>query len=454
MNAEFETQLANAVALHQSGEIAQAESLYRSLYQQQPERLDVKHNLGAVLLGLGKLKEGAQLLGEAINSDPSNEGMLSSRKLLGLELYKNSFWEEAIPWLLEAIQNDPDDVEVASVLNRISPRRYLEPEHFDPLAKQTLKRYSPREADSYIYTIDIVGNCNLRCPSCPVGNSTDIGRFKKMMSLDVFTQVLKKISAETPSSDAQIWLYNWGEPLLHPKLPEMVSAIREAGFRSYLSSNLNIEKGLKELIKAKPDELKISLSGFDAQTYESTHTKGDIHLVKSNFYRLRKYIDQYQSPTRVWVGHHIYKNNFHQVEQVRALCDELGFEHHPTQAFYQPLEKLMLVAEGDKDVLKEPILDNLLVRPELQIKHSKTHQLGDYDCELRFNQMVINADATVALCCTQYNAENTLGMSFLEHTHQALVEQKYENELCVKCRSAGLDFAPKALPVSIQVDNG
>ncbi|MBL4670848.1 MAG: radical SAM protein, partial [Arenicella sp.] len=351
--------------------------LYRSLHQQQPERLDIKHNLGAVLLGLQQLREGARLLGDAINADPRNEGMLGSRKLLAMELYKNNFWEESIPWLIEAIQNDPDDAEVTSVLNRISPRTYLEPEKYDPLAAQTLKRYSPREADSYIYTIDIVGNCNLRCPSCPVGNSPDTGRFKKMMSLEVFTQVLQKIKAETPSEDPQIWLYNWGEPLLHPRLPDMVRAIRQAGFRSYLSSNLNIEKGLKELIKAKPDELKNSLSGFDVQSYESTHTKGDIHLVKSNFYRLRKYIDQYKSPTRVWVGHHIYKNNFHQVDQVRALCEELGFEHHPTQAFYQPLEKLMLIAEGDKDVLSEPILDNLLVRPERQIAHAKEHQLTD-----------------------------------------------------------------------------
>ncbi|MBL4670849.1 MAG: hypothetical protein JKX81_01215 [Arenicella sp.] len=68
--------------------------------------------------------------------------------------------------------------------------------------------------------------------------------------------------------------------------------------------------------------------------------------------------------------------------------------------------------------------------------------------------MVINADASVALCCTQYNAENMLGMSFLQHSHQAIVEQKYNKQLCVKCRSAGLDFTPKALPISIQADNG
>lgn len=441
-----------AVHLHQAGNVEQASKLYRQLLQQQPQRIDVMHNLGATLLGLGQLREGAELMAKAIAEDPQNPGMLGSPKVLGMELYKSGYWEEAKPWLLEAVQRSSNDPELIEALNRIAPRSYLEPEKYDTQAEHTVLRYSPREADTYVYTIDIVGNCNLGCPSCPVGNSSDEGRFKKMMSLAVFEKVLAKIQRESPVPDPQIWLYNWGEPLLHPKLPEIIGLIHQAGFKSFLSSNLNVEKGLKELIKVKPTELKISISGFSADTYSLTHRKGDINLVKSNLYRLRQYLDKYSSSTRIWVGQHVYKHNHHEVADLAKLCQELAFEHHPIQAFYQPLEKLIKVAEGNADVLNEEIMSLFLVQPRAQVEFLKSNKKPQYDCELRFNQTVINADASVALCCSQYQHENALGVSFLD-THQSVINDlKYEHELCKTCRHHGLDYAPKQLPVSTKVD--
>lgn len=451
MNHSFDQQLRQALKLHRAGDVSNASQLYRQLHHLQPNRVDVMHNLGATLLGLGDFREGVELLSKAIAADPTNTGMADSPKMLGIALFKAKYWEQAHPWLLEALQLNPDDTEVSTALARIAPRPYLEPEKYDHTAKRTLKRYSPRETSGYVYTIDIVGNCNLVCPSCPVGNSSDTGRFKKMMSLDVFDQVLEKISKESPVRDPQIWLYNWGEPLLHPKLPDIVERIHQAGYRSYLSSNLNIEKGLKELIKAKPYELKVSISGFSAQTYNVTHRKGNINLVKSNLYRLRQYLDHYDSPTRIWVGQHIYSNNQHEVEALGKLCAELNFAHHPIQAFYQPLEKLIGLAQGEQKIADEEIMSLFLVPPSEQIKFLNNTKQADYDCELRFNQTVINADASVALCCSHYQPENALGLSFLEHSRTDIENKKYRSALCKTCRHHGLDYSPKELPKSVRV---
>jgi len=53
----------------------------------------------------------------------------------------------------------------------------------------------------YMYYIDIVGTCNLRCPSCPVGNYLphdfmDLQRPKGFMKLALFEQILDKIKRE------------------------------------------------------------------------------------------------------------------------------------------------------------------------------------------------------------------------------------------------------------------
>jgi MoaA/NifB/PqqE/SkfB family radical SAM enzyme len=445
----FENQFQQAIKEHQSGNLQTACNLYEQLLLQQPERVDVKHNLGAVLLGLGLLKRGLTLVSEALMSEPDNPGMAGSIKMVGMALYQSRYWEVAQSWLLQAMQQDPDDGEIKTALSRIAARDYLKPEQYDPLAKQTLKRYSPREADTYVYTIDIAGTCNLRCPTCPVGNSANGARSKKLMDTALFKQIINKIRQETPTPHPQIWLYNWGEPLLHPELPSFIKIIKEHGFSSHLSSNLNIEKGLKELIKAEPTELKISLSGFTAETYAETHRRGNLLLLKSNLYKLRKLIDQYHSSTHVWVGHHLYKNNYNQIAEVQKMCEELGFTYNNIQAFYQPLEKLIALAQGDQSIKEEPIMNNLFVHPLSQIQFWQQHQLPDYDCELRFNQTVINSDGGVALCCNQYDAENALGIAFMDYTHKQIEEKKYQQTLCGKCRSLALDYAPKNLPESL-----
>ena len=447
MSQSFDQDMQVAVSAHRKGDLVHARGLYESLIERFPERVDVQHNLGLVCLLTGFVAKGAHLMATAIEADPDNAGMQNSPKLLGMELYRHMYWEQALPWLKRAIQQDPNDAELHQTVARISDRAYLAPEAFDPLAGRTLKRYSPREASDYIYTIDIAGTCNLRCPSCPVGNSVDSLRVNTMMKMTLFKQIIQKISAETPSPSAQIRLYNWGEPLLHPRLAEILELIHNAGFTSHLSSNLNIKPAyLEKMVAANPTELKVSLSGFTQSSYSQTHTKGDIALVIDNLRAMRTWLDQYESSTHVWVNFHRYKSNLEDEAPMRDLCAELGFGFYPIDAFYQPLDKLIALAEGDESVLKEPVVEQLLNAPAEHLKYLKAHQLSDYDCELRFNQMVINADGSVAQCCALYDSSSMPSIAFLEHQHVDIERAKYTNPVCKRCTKLGLNFAPKSLP--------
>src|SRR5690242_4066822 len=93
--------------------------------------------------------------------------------------------------------------------------------------RQKLSR--AQTADHY-YFIDIVGTCNLRCPSCPVGNVVS-DTPKGFMPLDQLRQILAKIAADQgPGKRLFIDLYNWGEPTLHPDLAACVRLVHEFGF--------------------------------------------------------------------------------------------------------------------------------------------------------------------------------------------------------------------------------
>ena len=179
----------------------------------------------------------------------------------------------------------------------------------------------------------------------------------------LFEKIIAKIRRELPVPTPIINLYNWGEPLLHPDLPAIITILHQAGMRSQLSTNLNVKRGLEAVIAAGADELKISLSGFSQETYSRPHARGNIDLVKANMRLVRQYADQYRVPTKIWVGHHLYRSNQHESDTVRQFCRQLDFAYHPIPAFYMPLERLLDVLHGQPNPRDSGIISDLLYDP-------------------------------------------------------------------------------------------
>jgi MoaA/NifB/PqqE/SkfB family radical SAM enzyme len=447
-NSHPRRQLDAAIAAQRSGRSDEAERIYGALLEHSEVAVAARFNLACMQLEQGRLAEAAAGLAEALAADPANPYRNWAVREMGLALFNAGFLEPARPWLEEARVAQPEDRAVQAAWARSRPPAWLAPEVYDPGLGRTLLRAAPREGGSYVYTIDIVGTCNLRCPSCPVGNLTDSDRPKGFMPLANFRRIVDKIVAESPVADPEIWLFNWGEPLLHPELPAMIGELDARGLASFLSTNLNIKKGLEATVAAGPTRIKISMSGFSEATYATTHERGKLALLRENLHRLRELIDRYGVDTRVWVGQHVYKNNLDEVEPVAELCRELGFEHRPGAAFFQPLEKLMALSEGETLPDDEPVLELLVEHPRDYLPRIAAGKDRRFDCELRANQTVINHDGQVALCCSVYEPENMLGLDFLDTPREAIEAAKYRHPTCTRCQNAGLAYAPSRLAIN------
>jgi MoaA/NifB/PqqE/SkfB family radical SAM enzyme len=311
--------------------------------------------------------------------------------------------------------------------------------------------------ETFVYNIDIAGTCNLGCASCPVGNiplgTVSRGeRPRGFMSFELFSKILEKIVRETPVARPGITLYNWGEPLLHPDIGRIVRLVRDKGLYCAVSTNLNQNRFLEDLVAAQPNNIKVSLSGFTEEVYGRTHNKGRIETVKANLRRLRELVDRHGARIDVFVGYHEYiGNDGEELAAMTALAEELGFAMRHKIARLYPLEKALPLygAAGKPAPGDQRLYDLLLVKPAEWSQVARNDAPDDRSCAMREQEMALNYDGSVALCCNVYDYANNIAPDFLSVSHEELQARKDRHPLCGPCmkagypRSSGLDSHPE-----------
>lgn len=282
---------------------------------------------------------------------------------------------------------------------------------------------------------DIVGSCNLRCPSCAVGNMGAINPAGKM-DMETYKKILEK--AHKDFVIQSLVLYNWGETVLHPQLAEFVSVAKEYKIPVLLSSNLNVLTGEEAILKAKPDGFRISLSGFTQPVYSVTHRGGDIEKVKANMRRLSEAKKRVgNTETTVTVYFHKYKNNLHEVAPMKALSEELGFIFQDTWAYYMPLEKVVDYAEGRIGSVEKKFVEEQFALPIGKAIQEATKYKSE-PCSLLNNQVVLDMKGNLILCCAVYDySKNRVG-SYLEMQAEDVEKAKANHPSCATCANYGL----------------
>ncbi len=302
------------------------------------------------------------------------------------------------------------------------------------------------KTDISTYYIDLVGSCNLRCPSCPIGNSRGVDRPVGVMSEQLFEDIVTKIRRESPAVDL-LWLFNWTEPVLHPRLPTLIEIARQHGFRVCLSSNLNAGKNFDQVMAAEPALWIVSLSGFSQEVYELGHTKGEIDVVKDNMRLLSELRTRYGKKTDVSISYHCYNDNLgSEYDNMRDFCASLDLACVPTLAYFYPLEKLFDYFEGNLNPEDQALVDRLVVSPA-EASSMALEDPSD-DCGLRSSMMSINCDGSVSLCCTVFDRKYVIAESYLDVPLAELQTRKYQHDTCKSCMSRGLHdaFAYHPLP--------
>lgn len=201
---------------------------------------------------------------------------------------------------------------------RARVKRWLEPVRYLPFALGRPR--SPRTI-----AIDPLARCNLACPLCPTGRGHKTSRGNGILSLTLYCKILDQLPR---LRTLQLW--NWGEPLIHPQIDEIIAIAARRGIRVHAHSHLSLKKDtafFERLIDAGLAELWVSLDGASEETYARYRVGGDFGLALANLERLARTRRQLGSKTpRIVWKFIVHRHNSHEVETARRMAREIGVE--------------------------------------------------------------------------------------------------------------------------------
>jgi len=260
------------------------------------------------------------------------------------------------------------------------------------------------------------------------------------------TDLLEKIVAKARTEGIEtIYLFNWTEPLIHPKIGQFIETIQNAGMSAGISSNLNLKKNIDSAIKANPSFFRISVSGFSQSGYELGHAGGDIEKVKENMIYLAELKASLGVSTAIEVYYHRYLDNTDEEARMKAFSESLGFNFLSAFATMMPLEKTLDVAEKNLSKLTQKDLDimkRLALPPDEKVLNiAKSY--GISSCRLRDGMMVLDCEANVILCCSVFEQRRNAVGNYLDFPITDLQAAKNSSptcrSLCNRCITNGLN---------------
>lgn len=235
--------------------------------------------------------------------------------------------------------------------------------------------------------------CNLQCPACPTGLRLGL---RPTVSID--EELFKATIDELGDYVFQLYMYNWGEPLLHKRTPEMIAYAKKKEISILLSTNLSIkltDEYIDRLVSSGLDRMLVSMDGITQESYSMYRRNGNLALVRENVERIQSAKRRLgsQTPKVVW-QFLVFRHNEHEIEQARALHKEWGADEFIVGGAEMPMEP------HNEGFEPSTIPAYNIYHPDHPSQKETERQMAsDRACSWLYGVFVLNPNGKVSPCC-------------------------------------------------------
>ena len=291
----------------------------------------------------------------------------------------------------------------------------------------------------FMLQIEPTNACNLECPLCPVGRK-ELGRKTEHMSLDVYKSIIDDMERNL----LLLVLWDWGEPFMHPRLPDMIEYASRRDIRTVTSTNahfLNNDAYAEKVLSSGLSTLIVAIDSLNDESYSVYRRKGNLERAIAGLQNVIRIKKNLSSGTCIALRMVIMKQNEHEVASLRKLAKEIDADRF--------VIKTLNPSCGSTNMD-----DNLLPKNPRYRRFEYDRDTGqririDMKCRRVWEMANILSNGDVVPCCFDYNStmklDNVKEKPFSEiwnsPAYRELRKKIYnEKDSIEKCRDCWISF--------------
>lgn len=257
-----------------------------------------------------------------------------------------------------------------------------------------VRLYPPGLARRMSLIIEIAGLCNARCTYCPTGNGEK--KPAAFMPVELFRRIFDHLDG-MQLLRSPIIPYNFGEPLIHPRINDILAHIRARGHHARISTNLMHLPRLTADAFTALSLIEISLSGMTQDSYAIGHG-GHLRQTLANIDKLVALRDAAGAATALRMRWHRYRFNEDEMSDAQAFCDQRGIEFMPYFAHVNDLTRVKSYFDATLPRESRARMHEHLFTSHMEQVVELFGRTEPLDCP-QFHDLTIDEEGYVLPCC-------------------------------------------------------
>lgn len=287
-------------------------------------------------------------------------------------------------------------------------------------------------AISYPFALQLepTTQCQLDCTLCPrirANSRSPIGH----MDYDNYEKLIRELGPYLLA----VALWQWGEPLLHPRISDMVRLAHQFGIMTMISTNGQVNPAdfdLKALFAAGLDLLIISMDGASQDIYQKFRRGGRVEFAR-RFIRAAAQAKRDLKAVRPYINLRTIatSENEHEVEHVRAVAKADG-------ADFFSVKSVSLYYDDDPDDCRLPTEKNYRSFQYQGIEEAEAYRRMPNFCTKPWSWPTLRYDGALLVCECDHSRQQEIGNVFQASSFREVWHGKRAREIRYHFNREGL----------------